>query len=194
MTKRAERETETRRRITESAVELHGTLGPARTTISALAKHAGVQRTTVHRHFPDEAALFTACSSLWISQNPFPDLAEWAAIENPDERLTRALEDLYAHYRRSEQMMTNILRDEATLPILAQTLAGYRQYLEGARETLLAGRSASGSMYRPLCAVMGHALAFNTWRSLAGEQSLEDQEIVHLMRSLVAAARDRIAA
>ena len=194
MTKRAGLETETSRRITESAVELHGTLGPARTTISALAKHAGVQRATVHRHFPDEAALFNACSSHWISQNPFPDLAEWAAIKNPDERLTRALGDLYGHYRRSEQMMTNILRDEATLPILAQTLAGYRQYLEAAREALMAGRSASGSMDRPLCAALGHALAFHTWHSLAGEQSLEDREIVHLMRSLVAAAQDRLAA
>lgn len=194
MTKRADQEAETRRRITESAVELHGTLGPARTTISALAEHAGVRRATVYRHFPDEAALFAACSSYWLAQNPFPDLAEWAAIENPDERLRRALEDLYGHYRRNERMMTNILRDEAAVPILTQTLAGYRQYLGTAREMLMAGRDTSGLAYRQLHAALGHVLAFHTWRSLAIDQGLKDQEIVRLMKSLVMAAQDRLAA
>ena len=60
--RRAELEAETRRRITETAVELHGTLGPARTSISAVAERAGVRRSTVYRHFPDEEALFHACS------------------------------------------------------------------------------------------------------------------------------------
>ena len=51
---RADAEAETRRRITESTVELHGTLGPSRTSISAVAQRAGVRRSTVYRHFPDE--------------------------------------------------------------------------------------------------------------------------------------------
>ena len=78
--RRAELEAQTRRRITESTVELHGTLGPSRTSISAVAEHAGVRRSTVYRHFPDEAALFTACTSHWMASNPMPDLARWAAI------------------------------------------------------------------------------------------------------------------
>src|SRR3954465_3419805 len=61
--RRAELEAETRRRITESAMELHGTVGPSRTSISAVAERAGVRRSTVYRHFPDETALFTACST-----------------------------------------------------------------------------------------------------------------------------------
>ena len=76
--RRAELEDETRRRITEAAVELHGTVGPARTTISAVAERAGVQRATLYRHFPDEEALFDACSSHWAAQHPLPDLADWA--------------------------------------------------------------------------------------------------------------------
>ena len=55
-TRRAELEQQTRERITEAAVELHGSLGPARTTISAIAQRADVQRATVYRHFPDEEA------------------------------------------------------------------------------------------------------------------------------------------
>src|SRR6476646_9456402 len=91
MQRRAESQLETRRRITESAVELHGTLGPARTSMSAVAAHAGVRRSTLYRHFPDEAALFDACSAHWAAANPPPDLATWAAIDQPDSRLARAL-------------------------------------------------------------------------------------------------------
>src|SRR5438552_18713391 len=116
MKRRAEMEELTHRRITESAVELHGTLGPSRTSISAVAERAGVRRSTVYRHFPDELALFAACTAHWMASNPAPDLQRWAATEDPDERLRSALEELYAHYRRTEQMMDNILRDEATMP------------------------------------------------------------------------------
>src|SRR5947209_19938452 len=91
MQRRAESQEQTRLRITESAVELHRTVGPSRTSISAVAAHAGVRRSTVYRHFPDEAALFDACSAHWSAANPPPDLGAWLAIESPDERLRVAL-------------------------------------------------------------------------------------------------------
>ena len=94
--RRAEQEEETRLRITEAAVDLHGSVGPARTTVSAIAERAGVQRATVYRHFPDEEALFAACSSHWAALNPPPDPAAWAEIADPDERLRRALSELYS--------------------------------------------------------------------------------------------------
>src|SRR5919199_969814 len=87
--KRAELEAETRLRITESAVELHGTLGPSRTSMSAVAEKAGVRRSTLYRHFPDEDALFAACSAHWAAENPLPDIGAWGEIESPDERLRR---------------------------------------------------------------------------------------------------------
>src|SRR5438067_2903089 len=95
MQRRAESQQQTRLRITESAVALHETIGPSRTSISAVAAHAGVRRSTVYRHFPDEAALFDACTAHWAAANPPPALDPWAAIENPDERLRIALEELY---------------------------------------------------------------------------------------------------
>src|SRR5215210_1962247 len=94
-TRRAELEDQTRRRITESAVALHERLGPARTSISAIAQHAGVRRSTVYRHFPDEVALFDACSSHWREANPAPDPGAWAAIADPHERTRTVLRDLY---------------------------------------------------------------------------------------------------
>jgi AcrR family transcriptional regulator len=184
MKRRAELEEATRRRITESAMELHGTLGPSRTSVSAVAEHAGVRRSTVYRHFPDEKALFAACSAHWRAANPPPDIGRWAAIEDPDERLRRALPDLYAFYRRNDRMLDNLVRDEALMPVVKWTFEGFRVYLEGAGDMLMAGRRARKRQR----AAIAHALAFGTWRSLAREQELDDRQAADLMCRLVAAA------
>jgi AcrR family transcriptional regulator len=186
--RRAELEARTRLRITESAVALHGTLGPAHTSISAIAEHAGVRRSTVYRHFPDETALFAACSSHWRAANPVPDLERWKTVECPDERLHTALEELYAHYRRTERMRENILRDEASVPVITKSLSGYRTYLAAAADVLMRGRGLRGGAAKRVRAAVGHALAFATWQSLAREQGLTDSQAADLMCRLVASA------
>jgi AcrR family transcriptional regulator len=191
MKRRAELEGETRRRITESAVELHGTLGPARTSVSAIADHAGVRRSTVYRHFPDEEALFVACTGHWRASNPPPDLEAWAAIEDPGDRLRHALDELYAYYRSTHGMLANVLRDEALSPLVARMLAGYYDYIAAARETLMARRLARGASRRRTEAAIGHALAFATWRSLTLEQGLDDSQAAELICRFVAAAAPR---
>src|SRR5882757_8321039 len=118
MQRRAESQEQTRLRITESAVALHGTLGPARTSISAVAAHAGVRRSTVYRHFADEAAVFDACTAHGSAANPPPDLGAWSAIESPDERLATALRELYAYYRQTEGMLDVLFRDELVMPLV----------------------------------------------------------------------------
>jgi AcrR family transcriptional regulator len=188
MKRRAELEEATRQRITESAVELHGTLGPSRTSISAVAERAGVRRSTVYRHFPDELALFAACSAHWAAANPMPDLDRWAAIEDPDERLRRSLEELYAYYRRTQGMLDNLLRDESTVPTVKRQFRGFHDYLTAARDTLMAGRRARGRARQRTHAAIGHAVAFTTWRSLASEQELDDRQAADLMCRLVAAS------
>ncbi len=179
--RRAELEAETRRRITETAVELHGTVGPAHTSISAIAERAGVRRSTVYRHFPDEAALFNACSSHWEATNPVPDMGAWAAIQDPDERLRAALDELYPFYRRTESMMENLHRDERTMPIIAERFAGYHQYIAAARDLLTRGRPERGRRRTEARAAIGHALAFPTWLSLTREQGLDDAQAADLM-------------
>lgn len=188
--RRAELENETRRRITESAVELHGTLGPARTSMSAVAEHAGVRRSTLYRHFPNEAALFEACSSHWLAANPPRDPSAWAAIADPDQRLRVALGELYADYRRTAPMLTNLLRDGATHAVTARLMRGYYDYLTAARDVLMNGRMDRARPRTRIQAAIGHALAFATWRSLAVEQSLDDNDAAELMCRLVAAAAD----
>jgi AcrR family transcriptional regulator len=186
--RRAELEEETRRRITESAVELHGTVGPSHTSMSAVAERAGVRRSTLYRHFPDEAALFAACSSHWAAANPPPDLSSWAAIEDPDQRLQRALEDLYAFWRRTEGMIANLLRDEATNENVRRLLAAFHGFMEAARDILMRGRREQGQARARVRAAIGHALAFETWRSLVREQGLGNVQAARLMSGFVRAA------
>jgi AcrR family transcriptional regulator len=188
MSKRAEAQDRTRLRITESAVALHGTLGPARTSLSAVAEHAGVRRSTLYRHFPDEEALFQACSAHWGAANQPPDLEAWAAIADPGERLTTALTDLYAYYGRTEQMLGHLVRDAETEPVVRKTFAAFGAYLAAASDVLLARRGLRGKARRRTVAALGHALSFTTWRSLVCQQELTDAEAVELMSALVACA------
>ena len=188
MTRRAELEERTRKRITESAVSLHEERGPARTPISAVAERAGVRRSTVYRHFPDEEALFAACSSHWRAANPPPDPGAWAAIEDPGERTETALRELYAFYARTEAMYTSLLRDEPVVPIVHRLLGDFYGYLRMIEDSLMAGRGLRGRAARRTRAALGHALAFLTWRSLARERGLGDGDAVALMSVLVEGA------
>jgi AcrR family transcriptional regulator len=184
-TRRAELEQQTRERITEAAVELHGSLGPAQTTISAIAQRADVQRATVYRHFPDEQSLFAACSAHWRAQNEPPDLAAWAAIRDPADRLAVALSELYAWYARTHQMLELLTRDLPLVPAL-QTQFRLPGYLDAAVDVLLAGRPERGAARRRARAALGHAVAFETWLSLVRQQGLTSAEAIRLMERISA--------
>ncbi len=186
MKARAELQERTRQRITESAVELHGTLGPSRTTLSAVAQRAGVRRSTLYRHFPDEAALFVACSGHWMSQHPLPDLDAWAAVSDPAERLRSALMEIYSFYADAEPMLANLIRDLDVVEAVRQQFTAFRDYMEAARQTLMVGRRERGRNRRRVRAALGHALAFTTWRSLVREQGCTAKEAVDMLCELVA--------
>jgi len=185
MRRRAEQVDRTRQRIVEATVELHGSVGPAATTIAAIAEAAGVTRLTVYRHFPDEDALFGACSAHWISRQQLPDPATWARIGDPAARLRAGLADLYRFYRAGAGMLTCIYRDFAALPL------AYQQRLRDRdshfRDVLSAPFGSARDAHRRLCAVIGHAASFWTWRSLCIDQGLTDAEAVDAMTGMVLA-------
>jgi AcrR family transcriptional regulator len=164
--KRAVEMAETRLRITEAAIELHGTLGPSRTTMSAVAKRAGVERRTLYRHFPTEADLFVACSTNYFTANPWPDLGSWRAIRDPHQRLERALDELYAYYERTEPMYSNVLRDAELVDFARDAVVPLHVYLEEAAQILTVGRPVRGRRRHLLVGALRHALAFSTWQSL----------------------------
>ena len=183
--RRAERQDETRRRIAEATAALHAEIGPAATTISAIAARAGVERLTVYRHFPDEGELFRACQQSFLAAHPYPNLSAWAAIPDSAERLQGALRDLYLRYAETEAMTANILRDAPGIPALAATLKDMPAYFLAARELLAAPYAVPDELQPLLLAAIGHALDFETWRSLVRRQGLSTEMAVELMVRLV---------
>jgi AcrR family transcriptional regulator len=182
--KRAERQEETRRRIVEAAVELHGTVGPARTSVSAIAERAGVQRHTYYRYFPDDRTLGLACSGLYSERNPLPDPEPWRAIRDPEERLRRGLDELYAYYERNEPMLSNVTRDAEIDPLVAELAAmRFGPGLAEIRASLANGRRSKRAL-----AVLDVALAFSTWRMLTREGGLDRADAVQAMAAAVGCA------
>jgi AcrR family transcriptional regulator len=184
--RRAELELKTRQRIAEATMKLHGTVGPSRTTISAIAAEAGVQRATVYRHFPEDEALFDACTAHFYGLHPRPDLERWGAIRDPTERLRHALGDLYAWYGEVEPMLSNTQRDAAWVPATARRR--YLDYFEAAVTALLVGHRERGRRRARVAAAIGHAISFTTWRSLVREQALDEADAIELMLRMVDAA------
>jgi AcrR family transcriptional regulator len=184
---RAAQEQATRRRVIDAAIDLHGTVGPARTTISAIAERAGVRRATVYRHFPDDRALLLGCSGAWRERHPVPDPATWRAIADPAARVEAALDALYAWYEQAEPMLSAILRDIDAMPILAELQAGRLEYLADVEDGLAAGWGVRGKAAARLRATIGLALDFFTWRTL-DERGLGRAEAVAVMSAAVRAA------
>lgn len=182
-TRRAEQQEETRQRIVTAAVALHGDLGPARTSLSAVAEKAGVQRNTLYRYFPDERELLYACSAHYSGRHPLPDPAGWADVPDPLERARRALGGLYAYWEDNQQMAANVLRDAESEALVREvTEASWGPALGATRAALLAG-----STDREAAAIVDLAIGFRTWQSLH-HSGLATDAAADLMAGVVARA------
>ena len=185
MKRRAERVQETRRRITEAAVELHQTVGPARTTVSAIAEKAGVQRHTYYAHFPELKDLYQACMGHYVERNPVPEPSSWADVADAEERLRVALSEVYAYYGGNEAMVSNVLRDAALDPIVQETMVSFDQYWETVRDVIADAFEASGERHEALLGAIALAQDFQTWRTLVRQQELSQDRVVELMVGMV---------
>jgi AcrR family transcriptional regulator len=179
---RARRQEQTRQRIVEAAVGLHTSVGPARTTISAIAERAGVERHTVYAHFPDDRTLYQACSQHWAAVHPHPDFATLAAIEDPVRRLRRSLSELYGWYESVEADVALFARD-AFIPANAEVLDETARRLTELGDTI----SHGWPRRKTVRAAIGHALDFETWRSLVRRQGLSRKQAVDAMMRFVEA-------
>jgi AcrR family transcriptional regulator len=187
--RRAEQQAETRQRIVEAAVELHGSIGPAQTTVSMVAERAGVQRHTLYAHFPDERSLHLACSGLFFERDPLPDAEPWRAIADPAERLRVGLRAIYDWYERNAELTACVLRDaqhhaltrEVTEARVGPAMAAYRQVF-GAK------------LNAKQRALLGLALSFFTWRTLAHDGALKQDAAVAVMVQAIEGAGSLIPA
>jgi AcrR family transcriptional regulator len=182
MKRRAERQAETRNCIVEATVDLHTSVGPARTSISAIAERAGVQRHTVYAHFADERELFQACTAYWSELHPSPDPSRWLAIAEPDRRLRAALDDIYAWYEEVERDLAIFRRDAQVHTLTAERVAARSEQLAAPAKALARGWPRRKSVR----AAVGHALEFETWRSLVRRQGLTRRQAIDAMLEFVA--------
>lgn len=166
---RALKQEETRRRIVEAAVDLHCSVGPARTTVAQIAERAGVQRHTYYAHFPDERDLFMACSGLALERDPLPAVERWRALAPGRERLRAGLAELYDWYRRNEGQAACVLRD-AEHHTLTREIVALRMTPTFAQAAAVLGEGLTDRAL-PLLLV---ALQFATWRTLAPMHGPED--------------------
>jgi AcrR family transcriptional regulator len=183
MTRRLGTLEETRSRIAAATFELHATIGPAKTTISAVAEKAGVQRHTVYHHFPDLTTLFRACVDHGIRVTRMPEAQPWLAISDPTARLRTGLTELYAYYRANARLLGNIYRD---MPMFAD-VGGTEQFDErvaGMFTALADGWSVSDEVGPTLTAAVAHAMSFETWKSLT-QGGLTDDQARDMMVGLV---------
>jgi AcrR family transcriptional regulator len=182
---RAKKQEETRQRIVDAVVALHEEVGPAQTTIKAIAERAGVQRLTVYRHFPDEPALIQACGAQFLSENPPPDASKWEQIDAPEARLIAGLSDLYSFYSRTERMTSNILRDLPEVPALEDATRTFMEALAWYQAVLTEPWGVNRDQESLLQAAIAHSLQFDTWRSLIRHQGLSEGDAIELMTGMV---------
>ena len=185
---RAEQEAKTRERIAAAAVKLHGTVGPAQTTVSGVAKEAGVQRATVYRHFPTEESLFEACTAHYWARHPLPDIEAWREVRDPTQRLRQGLAEFYDFYEEIEPMIEKTSRDAPLVPAMDAPRAAFMGFLDAAAANLAAGRPERGAARRRVEAAIGHALFFPTWQSLRRVQGLSNAEAVAVMAGMIDSA------
>jgi AcrR family transcriptional regulator len=177
--RRAEQQEETRGRIVEAAMCLHQELGPAQTTVKAVAERAGVQRLTVYRHFPDDEELFQACSSHWFSLNPPPSAQAWNDIEDPVARTRAAIGAFNTYYRRAQGMLASVYRDRDAVPAMEPPMAAFDAFLDRIADELTASWKPKQAAKPPLRATLRHCLTFATWQSMDA-QGLTDEQMTEL--------------
>ncbi len=177
---RADKESETRLKIVEAAMNLHGEVGPAQTTISAIADRAGVQRLTVYRHFPEENELLGASSSHWLERNPPPDPENWRESVAIEDWGIAILSMLYHYYGETAYMWDHSYRDRKNLAALNNQMKGFDAYLDMLAADVLASQFDERRTGKLCKAVARHAVQFSTWQSLT-KTGIDTAEMAALM-------------
>jgi AcrR family transcriptional regulator len=185
---RAESQAETRQRIVEAAIALHEKVGPAHTPLSAIAERAGVTRVTLYRHFPNEAAIFAACTSHWGALNPFPSAALWTRIKDPASRAAAALAAHYDYFAGTRRLWSAAYRDVGLVKPIQPVLAHADDHLRDVADSLAEAFGRKGVIHRDLTATLRHAIVFTTWQSLEA-RGLDTDGKVALVRQWLEGVR-----
>lgn len=110
-------------------------------------------------------------------------------MADPRQRAETALEALYRYYREGRPMLEKVLRDAPLVPELDEVMVPWREYLAELAGGLAVGWEGPSERRRLLRAAAGHAVRFETWRTLSRE-GLDEGEAAHLVAQWMAATAD----
>ena len=84
--------------------------------------------------------------------------------------------------------MANVIRNAQVHPLTREMAEPYFQLFERMRYVLATGWGVEDERLALLLAALGHALDFQTWRSLVRQQGLNEEQAVEVMMGMVRCA------
>jgi AcrR family transcriptional regulator len=186
MTRRASSVAQTRRRIVDATLELHGEQGIAATSWDDIAARAGVGVGTVYRHFPSLDELIPACGEITRHVVALPDPQGVASlfdgVDAPVERIERLVREAFAIYERGAPQLRAIRSEPDVHPNVAE--AG--EEVEAALTALVDAAVAPSKITPAERALVRAMIDLGTWQALH-DQGLGPAEAVDAVSQMLAA-------
>lgn len=166
MSKRAAAVAQTRKRIVDATLELHGEQGIAATSWDDIAARAGVGVGTVYRHFPSLDELIPACGEITMRVIAVPDPSTVPGLfehtTKPAERVEQLVREAFSIYERGAPQLRAIRRESDVHPRVAEDRAAFETALRALVDTALEPLDTT-----PQDRAVARALVdLNTWEAL----------------------------
>lgn len=174
MRNRAASAAETRRRLIEATVALHGERGVLATRPADVAARADVALTTYYKHFPSLDDLVRACGGRLREMLPPPDPAGLAGLRRRPERIAAMVRTLFDDYELRERWLHMARAEERAVPALQHSMSAQRAVRDAFVQAAL-GESAD---QRETAGVVAALVDFWAWRTLRREVGLSQAEAI----------------
>jgi len=190
MSKRAVAVLQTRRRIVEATVELHGKKGIFGTSWQDIARRADVSVATVYKHFPTLDELVPACGEVLMErlQPPSPESAPTVVGDAGDvaARLERVASWLFDFYERGGPHLDADLREREL-----RTMQEWETYLRFTVATFVA-EAVKGSEVEPDSIELASAFFdYSTFKSLQS-RGVSTRDAARAVSTMVACWLDKL--
>jgi AcrR family transcriptional regulator len=186
MTRRASAAAQTRRRILEATLELHGEQGIAATSWDDIAARAGVGVGTVYRHFRSLDELIPACGEITRQVIALPDPhavpALFDGIDAPARRFELLVGEAFAIYERGAPQLRAIRNDPDVHPNIAE--AG--EEVEATLAALIDAAVEPFAITPADRAVVRAMIDLNTWDALRDQELGQAEAVTAIAQMLIA--------
>ncbi len=173
MRKRAASAAETRRRLIEATVALHGERGVLATRPADIAARADVALTTYYKHFPSLDDLVRACGGRLCEMLPPPDPARLAGVRRP-EQIAAMVRTLFDDYELRERWLHVARAEERAVPALQHSMSAQR----ATRDAFVQAALGESGDQRQTAGVVAALVDFWAWRTLRREVGLSQAEAI----------------